>query len=467
MSAKSNAQTIAFEIIEQTKKDICRELPAFIRAVEGIKYTDDKSNYTDGNAFYFDPEDLCRKYAKNSDDVTRLLLHSILHCMFLHIWGTNFKNKKLWDIACDICVEKIINELNIRSSKTEKTDVQNKVIENLSDKINSFTAENLYYYFIDEKIEIKQLDIYKDLFYSDDHNIWYKNALYSAEDDDETIEVEARSIYKMQDERQGQYQENGETISNMGNSHSDSENQWKETANQILRDIEMFPSQFGYSSGNGLQILKNITQEKFSYEDLLTSFLQNNEALEINDDEFDYIYYTYGLSLYDNIPLVEPLEYCENNKIRKLIIAIDTSGSVKGSLVEGFIKKTYAILTATDFFKKDFEIHIIQCDNEIKDIAIIKNERELEEYMNNITLHGFGGTDFTPVFEYADNIFDSLTNKKHFNGIIYFTDGDGKYPEKTPLYKNAFVIHDNGFDKSRLPVWATPLYIDKNDLRER
>lgn len=467
MPTKSNANTVALEITEQAKKDICRELPAFIRAIEGMDFVIDKDNATDGNAFYFDPEDICRKYTKNSNEVTRLILHSLLHCMFLHIWGTNFKNKKLWDLSCDICVEKIINELNIHCSKTEKAEVQNKVILKLSHKIKNFTAENLYFYFIDEKADSEQTDIYKELFYADNHNRWYKNALYASEEEDETIEIEARSIYKKQDDRQGQYQENGENRSDISNSPSNSQNQWKETTNQILQDFDLFPSQFGIVSGDGLQILKNVTREKFSYSDLLSSFLQDSEALEINDDEFDYIYYTYGLKLYDNIPLVEPLEYCENNKIRKLIIAIDTSGSVKGTLVEGFVKKTYSILRETDFFKKEFEIHIIQCDTEIKDIAIIKTERELETYMDNITLHGFGGTDFTPVFNYADNIFDSLTNKKHFNGIIYFTDGDGKYPEKTPLYKNAFIIHDNGFDKSRLPIWATPFYIDKNDLQER
>lgn len=467
MPTKSNANTVALEITEQAKKDICRELPAFIRAIEGMDFVVDKDNATDGNALYFDPEDICRKYTKNSNEVTRLILHSLLHCMFLHIWGTNFKNKKLWDLSCDICVEKIINELNIHCSKTEKAEVQNKVILNLSHKIKNFTAENLYFYFIDEKADSEQTDIYKELFYADNHNRWYKNALYASEEEDETIEVEARSIYKKQDDRQGQYQENGENRSDISNSPSNSQNKWKETTNQILQDFDLFPSQFGIVSGDGLQILKNVTREKFSYSDLLSSFLQDSEALEINDDEFDYIYYTYGLKLYDNIPLVEPLEYCENNKIRKLIIAIDTSGSVKGILVEGFVKKTYSILRETDFFKKEFEIHIIQCDTEIKDIAIIKTERELETYMDNITLHGFGGTDFTPVFNYADNIFDSLTNKKHFNGIIYFTDGDGKYPEKTPLYKNAFIIHDNGFDKSRLPIWATPFYIDKNDLQER
>lgn len=470
MPEKSKITDVAFEITTQIRNELCRELPPFIRAVNGIVFSPSENglNYTDGSTFFFSAEDICRKYKRNKNEVTRLLLHSLLHCMFLHIWSTSFKNKKLWDLACDICVEKIINGLNISCSETEKSAARGNVINDLSKSIKSFTAENLYYYFTDEKTDKALLDIYKDLFFVDDHNIWYKNGLYSAEEEDELIEVEARSIYKMQDDRQGQYQENGKALTTTSNSEgNDTKEQWKETSNQIMRDFEMLPAQFGTATGGELQILSSVTREKFDYSDLLKRFLQDNEALEINDDEFDYIYYTYGLRLYDNIPLIEPLEYSENNKIGKLIIAIDTSGSVKGELVEGFVKKTYTILKSTDFFKKACEIHIIQCDNEIKDVAVIKNEREQEDYIESITLHGFGGTDFTPVFNYADEIFDNLTNKKHFNGIIYFTDGDGKYPKKAPPYKNAFIIHDNGFDKSRLPLWATPLYIDKNELRER
>ena len=33
-----------------------------------------------------------------------------------------------------------------------------------------------------------------------------------------------------------------------------------------------------------------------------------------NDEEFDYIYYTYGLNLYGNVPMVEPLEYKDIKK---------------------------------------------------------------------------------------------------------------------------------------------------------
>lgn len=60
-------------------------------------------------------------------------------------------------------------------------------------------------------------------------------------------------------------------------------------------------------------------------------------------DEFDYIYYTYGLELYKDTPLIEPLEYREDKKIRDFVVVIDTSGSVQGDMVQLFLQKKHGI----------------------------------------------------------------------------------------------------------------------------
>ena len=464
--AMAEINILAEEILNQSKKSVCRELPPFIRAINAIdfKLSENGYNYTNGKVFYYSPEMICKEYKTNKNNITRLLLHSLLHCSLLHIYNTDFKNQKLWDLACDICVEKIINDAKLPCSQTEKSATQNNIIKNLLNQTKNLTAENIYYYLTTEKQSTNDLELYSDLFSVDNHIAWYENALLNTDNDDEIIEVEARSIYKREDNRSGESQSGGNTLSEFSNTNTEKpEDAWREITKQIVRDLDVFPSQMGSSLGDGLQILETVTRDEYDYSELLKKFIKTDEALEINDDEFDYIYYTYGLKLYDNIPLIEPLEYAENGKIKKLVIAIDTSGSVKGEIVENFIKKTYSILSSTDFFRTDFEIHILQCDADIQDVAVIKTPTELENYMNNLVLHGFGGTNFTPVFQYVNELYEG-SSKKDLNGLIYFTDGDGIYPEKTPPYKSIFIIHDNGFDKNRLPIWATPLYIDKNKL---
>ena len=61
------------------------------------------------------------------------------------------------------------------------------------------------------------------------------------------------------------------------------------------------------------------------------------ETMKVNDEEFDYIFYTYGLKLFKNIPLIEPLEYKEEKRIRDFVVAIDTSGSTSGETVQKFL----------------------------------------------------------------------------------------------------------------------------------
>ena len=57
----------------------------------------------------------------------------------------------------------------------------------------------------------------------------------------------------------------------------------------------------------------------------LRVFLQRfsvlGEVMRVNDEEYELIFYTYGLSLYKNLPLIEPLEYKEVKRIKEFVIA--------------------------------------------------------------------------------------------------------------------------------------------------
>lgn len=59
------------------------------------------------------------------------------------------------------------------------------------------------------------------------------------------------------------------------------------------------------------------------------------------------------LKLFKNIPLIEPLEYKEEKRIRDFVVAIDTSGSTSGETVQKFLNKTYNILKNSEsYFSK-------------------------------------------------------------------------------------------------------------------
>ena len=163
----------------------------------------------------------------------------------------------------------------------------------------------------------------------------------------------------------------------------------------IQTDLETTSKKIGDKAGDLTQNLRACNRERYDYTDFLRRFATLGEVMQIDDDSFDYVFYTYGLQLYDNMPLIEPLEYREVKRIKEFVIAIDTSGSVEGELVQQFVTKTYNILKQSENFFTKINLHIIQCDAEVQEDVKITCQEDFDRYIATMELHGFGGTDFS------------------------------------------------------------------------
>ena len=163
------------------------------------------------------------------------------------------------------------------------------------------------------------------------------------------------------------------------------------------------------------------------------------------------------------MPLIEPLEYKEVKRIREFVIAIDTSGSTSGELVQKFVQKTYNILKSTESFFSKINLHIIQCDAEIQEDRKITCQEDFDEYLKTMKIRGLGGTDFRPVFEYVERLRQGkeFTNLK---GLLYFTDGYGAFPARKPDYDTAFVFVDDEYNNPGVPPWAIKLVLQKDKI---
>jgi predicted metal-dependent peptidase len=179
-------------------------------------------------------------------------------------------------------------------------------------------------------------------------------------------------------------------------------------------------------------------------------------------ESFDYIPYLYGLARYGNVPLIEHLEYQEVHKLEELVIAIDTSGSCRTDTVRRFMEETYGILSDRENFFRKMNVYIIQCDFCVQDVAHITCEEEWKEYLGHLTIHGRSGTDFRPVFAYVEELQQkkALQNLK---GLLYFTDGDGIYPQKPVGYETAFVFYREKERHQQVPAWAVRLEQEGED----
>lgn len=374
----------------------------------------------DGNTLKYDPKRLLKDYVDESNFAVRLLLHIIFHGLFLHRVPNEDINEEYWNFACDIAVENLILKLE-DSEISLLRDVEARTrLTKLSKWIPSMTAPKIYREFAVNGISKEAAEDYQRLFAMDYHP--GKNAQSTEEDIFITEEM------------------------------------WRRLAEKVKTEVTDFNKDAAVPE-ELLENLKTATKPKTDYAAMLSRFATLREEIKVNPDEFDYVYYTYGLSLYENMPLVEPLEYTEDHRIRDFVIAIDTSASCKGETVKHFLTKTYEILKTSESFFSKINLHIIQCDAAVREDVCIKSKEELESYLDSITVKGFGATDFRPVFTYVDE----LLTKKEFEdlkGLIYFTDGYGVYPSGPPGYDVMYVFLGEDEMRPKVPAWSLSVVLE-------
>jgi len=443
-----------------------------------------KTTATEGQYFFYNPEYIVRLYKADKNGASRAFLHSVLHCIFDHHYIAELVDKDFYNLASDIAVENVINELGLYRLPGEREEKQKGFIAMLKLSTKALTREKIYHYLLDSGIQKEELSDIAEAFHSDDHFLWW-----DFEEDDITDEQEEENIApgeELPDEDENQEEEEDDFvfmdmspdmagaqdsegdelgIKTMKLSMKEAPESWKDIGEQVKIKLLMKTQDIGTKPGSLTQNIEEAVREEFDYTKFLKRFSVLGESIQINEDEFDYIYYTYGLQLYDKMPLIEPLEYKEVVKIRDFVIAIDTSGSVSGEIVQAFINKTYSILSQGKNFFDKVNIRIIQCDMEIQSDYKITCLEDFENYLKTMELRGFGGTDFRPVFEYVDNLIDEK-QFSNLKGLIYFTDGLGVYPEKKPKYDCAFVFLDDAYNAPAVPDWAIKVLLTSEDIKK-
>lgn len=420
---------------------------------------DDLNLATDGQYMFFSAGHVLWCYKNDRARPVRDYLHVIFHCVFRHMFIQPLIDRDCWDLACDISVEYAIARLDLPAAAAERAAGQFAVFEELRSKTGQLTAERIYRYLLDAAPEGETAARLRELFYADEHALWYPS---EQEDERESDRSSPASQNEDPGEDAPDSRTDGESRQPQSE-ESDAEERWSEIARRMQVDMETFSKQKEDKAGGLIENLREANRERYDYTKFLKKFAVRGEIMKINDEEFDYIYYTYGLRLYENMPLVEPLEYKEVRRIREFVIAIDTSGSVSGKLVQLFVQKTYNILKSTESFFSKINLHIIQCDAEVQQDVKITTQQEFDRYMASLQIHGVGGTDFRPVFRRVEELRRSH-EFENLRGLIYFTDGFGTFPRTKPDYETAFVFLDDGMNNYNVPPWAIRLVLRQEEL---
>ena len=116
-----------------------------------------------------------------------------------------------------------------------------------------------------------------------------------------------------------------------------------------------------------------------------------------------------------------------SSDLLRIVVAIDTSGSVDEELLSTFMGEVSSVMQQYP----NYEIDLITADAKIQTHRVFLPGEPLDYEVS-----GGGGTDFRPVFDYIDKHIDYPTL------LIYFTDGDGRFPEFEASYDVLWVMPD-------------------------
>ncbi len=130
----------------------------------------------------------------------------------------------------------------------------------------------------------------------------------------------------------------------------------------------------------------------------------------------------------------------------KAAVVIDSSGSISNEMATLYLSEVHGICDMFD----DYELHLFMADAVVHAHHVIQPFDELPK-----VIVGRGGTSFIPAIEEA--------SKLEVTSIVYFTDGNGTYPEEEPDIPVIWCMLE-GYQQ---PPWGRVIEIPNETKRRR
>ena len=576
-TAQGSLNDLGSRILNQSRYELSLSMRHLAKALDRLPYEMDFNTQrmgTEGERIHFHPEFIFQLFMESPQKLNRLYMHSLLHCLFRHMFKNEDKKEELWNMACDIHVEYVLDSLDVDLLKRPAGEYRENTFQRLEEKIKTLSAERIYQYLEEADLDYDAWERLEREFYKDDHVFWKvidrkdapgqegegdsdgaplplpedfspNDRSFPEEHDGEKRDNKGKPSDEHSEEKDSKDEDSKDRDSqNTDSKDTDSQNtdskdidpnakdgsaqesmpskdssgdreapfhedsqgedsssrqqgdrkegdrkeeerkrkeqeereereakkkrdelskEWEDISKRTEQEIEHSSKEKQEEQGSLAWFLR-LEQKKYTdFRDFLRRLSVDREEMEVDLDSFDYGYYYYGLEQYGNMPLIEENEYREGRKLQELVIAIDTSHSTKGEMVKGFLEETAGILKQKDAFFQKVKVHILECDDELRKDICLENVEDLEQYSKNFAVKGGYGTDFRPVFHYVSDL-QKQGELKNLKGLMYFTDGKGRYPKDAPPYVTAFVFpKGEDIDDDNVPFWAMKLYQREKD----
>lgn len=112
-------------------------------------------------------------------------------------------------------------------------------------------------------------------------------------------------------------------------------------------------------------------------------------------------------------------------KLEDIVIALDSSGSIDKQAMDRFLGEVKALLAV----QPNLRPAVCVCD-----AAVQTWESQWAGTVASLPVTGGGGTDFRPVFD------EVRKRRLHPASLVFFTDGNGAYPDQAPSYPVLWVL---------------------------
>ncbi len=395
------------EKIERAKARLMLEHPYFgtIASSLDIGQSDEVEAFvSDGNSLQFNDDFI---ESAGMEDVEFALANGAMHTVLMHEGRAGDRNARIWQLATDYTINAML--------------ISNGLIlpqrANFQERFGGMYAEEVYEILcgeINEQAPSDTLDTSGQESKSDD------NAQSASNQKEEKTKNDTSSPKQASEAESSTYSDHNERTEDQASDSSDDE------LSQIDKEMEELSSELF------LEQLFNKMNRQGTVPKDLELLVPRYFSHQIDWREMLYRHIaSYAKSTFAFVPPNMKYLYrgiylpSLSSDLLRIVIAIDTSGSVDEDLLSLFLGE---VASVTQQYP-NFEIDLITADAKIQSHEVfLPGETLVYE------IKGRGGTDFRPVFEYIDRHIDYPTL------LIYFTDGFGTFPDVEPSYDLLWVM---------------------------
>jgi len=358
-----------------------------------------RTTATDARKFYYNEEFID---ALTLDETQFMLAHEALHCALSHFARRQHRLKHLWDLACDYA----INPLLVDDGLTPPPGSL------MMDLFHGMTAEEIYP-MLEDNPDKETLDTHA---YDQDNDKGSGSGKTEKDLPPRDQETPPPSRGEQSDGNPGQPDEQQQAGASAPPPLSPDE---RETLNiqwqQRMAGAAQQAMQVGKLGGSLARMIDHLLQPQLPWRMLLARYLSNSAR-------DDYSYMRPSRREGDYI-----LPSLRSHQI-DLVVALDTSGSVKDREFAEFVAEINALKG-----QLRARVTLLACDAALAEGAPWVFE-PWEEFRLPDAFKGGGGTSFTPVFDWVEQ------QAMHPQSLIYFTDAEGEFPEQEPAYPVLWLI---------------------------